>query len=149
MLIKENYCMLFFFHQTFVNVFNIISISSVIIYTKIIDISIKPCFFSYYLLNNLLKHFLNIMELLQSQNLLLQIFKFQYLSQTNSYLLHCNANLSKLSFFVTVKLIEYIFSAVKVCSNPCVGPFLRTNMSFLLLLMWIEKLIFTPKINTF
>ena len=33
-------------------------------------------------------------------------------------------------FFVTVKLITYIFSAVKVCSNPCVGRLPRTNMSF-------------------
>ena len=33
-------------------------------------------------------------------------------------------------FFVTVKLMEHIFSAVSVCSNPYVGPFPRTNMSF-------------------
>ena len=52
-------------------------------------------------------------------------------------------------FFVTVKLIEYIFSAVKVCSNPCVGPIPNTNMSFFSLSLCAEKLIFTPKINTF
>ena len=34
-----------FFHQIFMNVFNIINISSITIYTKIIDISIKTCFF--------------------------------------------------------------------------------------------------------
>ena len=45
--------------------------------------------------------------------------------------------------------MEYIFSAVKVCSNPCVGPFPRTNKSFFLLSMCAEKLISTPKINTF
>ena len=52
-------------------------------------------------------------------------------------------------FFVTVKLIAYVFSAVKVCSNPCVGPFRRTNMSYFLLSMCAEELISTPKINTF
>ena len=26
--------------------------------------------------------------------------------------------------------MEYIFSAVKVCSNPCVEPIPNTNMSF-------------------
>ena len=31
------------------------------------------------------------------------------------------------------KLIEYIFSAVNACSNPCVGPFPRTDMPFFLL----------------
>ena len=43
---------------------------------------------------------------------------------------HFNASLSKISFFVTVKLIEYIFSAVNICFNLCVGPFPRTNMFF-------------------
>ena len=52
-------------------------------------------------------------------------------------------------FFITVKLIELIFSGDKVCSNPCVGPFLRTNMSFFLLSMCAEELISAPKINTF
>ena len=41
-------------------------------------------------------------------------------------------------FFVAIKLIEYIFSAVNVCSNPCVGPFPRTNIS---------KYVFCPIIN--
>ena len=45
--------------------------------------------------------------------------------------------------------MEYTFSAVKVCSNPCVGPFPRTNMPFFLLSMCAEKLISAPKINTF
>ena len=43
----------------------------------------------------------------------------------------------------------YIFSAVKVCSNPSVGPFPKANMSFFLLSMCAEKLVCTPKINTF
>ena len=34
-----------FFHQITVNIFNIVNISSIIIYTKLIDISIKACFF--------------------------------------------------------------------------------------------------------
>ena len=45
--------------------------------------------------------------------------------------------------------MEYNFSAVKVCSNPFVGPFLRTNMSFFLFSMCEEELISTQKINTF
>ena len=52
-------------------------------------------------------------------------------------------------FLVTVKLIEYVFSAVKVCSNPCVDPFPRTNMSFVLLSICAEELMSTQKINTF
>ena len=51
--------------------------------------------------------------------------------------------------FVTVKLIEYIFSAVKVRSNPCVDPLPSTNMSFPLLSISIEVLISAPKISTF
>ena len=38
---------------------------------------------------------------------------------------------------------------VKVLSYPCVGPFPRTNMSFPLLSIWGEELIFAPKINIF
>ena len=45
--------------------------------------------------------------------------------------------------------MEYIFSAVNGCSNPCVGPFPRTNMSFFLLLIWAGELMSDPKINTF
>ena len=45
--------------------------------------------------------------------------------------------------------MEYIFSAVSVCSNPSVGPIPKTNISFFLLSMCAEKLISTPKINTF
>ena len=54
-------------------------------------------------------------------------------------------------FLVTMKLIRHIFSAVSVCSNPCVGPFPRIKMSFFLLLTWTEELISTstPKIILF
>ena len=45
--------------------------------------------------------------------------------------------------------MEYIFSAVKVCSNPYVSLFLRIKMPFFLLSMCGEKLISTPKFNTF
>ena len=34
-------------------------------------------------------------------------------------------------------------------SNPCVGPYPRTNMSFFLLSVCVEELISAPKINTF
>ena len=45
--------------------------------------------------------------------------------------------------------MKYNFSAVKVCSNPCVGPLPRTNMTFFLLSMWVEELISALKTNTF
>ena len=45
--------------------------------------------------------------------------------------------------------MEYIFSAVNVCSNPCIGPFPRTNMSFFWLSIWAEELMSAPKSNTF
>ena len=48
-----------------------------------------------------------------------------YHSQTNNYLLHYIASLNKISYYAHVKLIEYNFSAVSVCSNPCVGALLR------------------------
>ena len=41
------------------------------------------------------------------------------------------------------------YSAVKVLSNPCVGPFPRTNMSFTFLSIWIEEPISTLKFNKF
>ena len=46
-------------------------------------------------------------------------------------------------------LIEYIFSALSVCSNPCVDPLLRIKMSFFLLSIFDDELISTPKIITF
>ena len=45
--------------------------------------------------------------------------------------------------------MEYTFSAVNVCSNPCIGPFPRINMSFFLLLIRAEELMSAPKSNTF
>ena len=45
--------------------------------------------------------------------------------------------------------MKYIFSAVSVCSRPCVGSYQRTNMFFSLLSIWEEELTYTPKINTF
>ena len=32
--------------------------------------------------------------------------------------------------FFAVKLIEFIFSAVKACSSPCIEPIPSINMSF-------------------
>ena len=48
-----------------------------------------------------------------------------------------------------VKLIEYIFSALSLSSNPCVGPLPRIKMSFFLLSIFVDQLISTPKIITF
>ena len=51
--------------------------------------------------------------------------------------------------FFLVKLIEYIFSALSVYSNPCVGPLPRIKMSFFLLSIFADELISTPKVFTF
>ena len=61
-------------------------------------------------------------------------------------MLHGNANLKKITVHltVTIKLIEYIFPAVGVCSNPCVGL-----ICLFLLSLCAEKLKSTQKINTF
>ena len=49
----------------------------------------------------------------------------------------------------SVKLIKYIFSALSVCSNPCVGPFPRIKISFFLLSIFADEFISTPKIIRF
>ena len=59
-------------------------------------------------------------------------------------MLHYNAN-----FIVLCKLIEYIFSAVSVCSNPCVQHLPKIKISFFLFSIGTEELIYTPKIITF
>ena len=50
--------------------------------------------------------------------------------------------------FATVKLIEYIFSEVSACSNPCVGPFPRIKMPFYFIIHGAEEIISMPKIIT-
>ena len=66
----------------------------------------------------------------------------------NNYLLHYNSDLNKILYFL-VKLIQYIFSALSVFSNPCVGPIPRIEMPFFLLSIFVDELISTPKIITF
>ena len=51
--------------------------------------------------------------------------------------------------FAILKLIEYIFSAVKVLSNPCVGPFPRTSMSFFLIINMRRRTHIYAKDNIF
>ena len=63
---------------------------------------------------------------------------------TNNY----NAGSYKI-FVFSVKLIEYIFPALGVCSNLCVGPFPKNKLSFFLLSIFVDELISTPKIITF
>ena len=41
------------------------------------------------------------------------------------------------------------FSWDKICSNPCVGPTPKINMSFPLLPTWIDEFISAPKIIIF
>ena len=45
--------------------------------------------------------------------------------------------------------MEYIFSALSVCSNPCVGPLPKIKISFFLLSIFVDELISTPTIMTF
>ena len=53
-------------------------------------------------------------------------------------------------FFVfLVKSIEYILSALSVCSNPCVGPLPRIEISFFILSTFADEPISTPRIFTF
>ena len=51
--------------------------------------------------------------------------------------------------FFSVILIEYNFSALSVCSKPCVGPFPRIKTSFFLLSIFIDEHISAPKMVTF
>ena len=46
-------------------------------------------------------------------------------------------------------MIEYNFSAVSVCSYPCVGPLPRIKIYFFLLLIRGDELISTPNTITF
>ena len=49
----------------------------------------------------------------------------------------------------SVKLIQCIFSAHSLCSNPCVVPLPKIKISFLLFSIFVEELISTPKITRF
>ena len=45
-----------------------------------------------------------------------------------------------------VRLIEYIFSALSMIPNPCVGRIPRIKIYFFLLSIFLDELILTPKI---
>ena len=62
-------------------------------------------------------------------------------------MLHYNASLNK-TLLCSVKLIEYIFSAVSVCYNPCLGPLLKIKITFFLFSIFVDELISAPKIIT-
>ena len=47
------------------------------------------------------------------------------------------------------KKYEYIFTALSVCSNPCVRLLLKIKISFFLFSIFVEELISTPKTITF
>ena len=49
----------------------------------------------------------------------------------------------------SVKLIEYIFSALSACSDPCVRPLPRIKIFFFLLSIFVDELISTLKIIIF
>ena len=48
-----------------------------------------------------------------------------------------------------MKLIEYVYSALSLRSNPCVSPLPRIKIHFFLLSIFVDELISTPKIITF
>ena len=66
----------------------------------------------------------------------------------SDYLFYYSAGSNKM-FFFSVKLNEYYFSALSVCSNPCVGSFPRIKISFFLLSIFVNEVISTPNIITF
>ena len=45
--------------------------------------------------------------------------------------------------------MKYIYPALSVCSNPCVGPLPKIKISFFLLSIFVDELMSTPKIITF
>ena len=49
----------------------------------------------------------------------------------------------------SVKLIEYIFPADSIYSDPCLGSLPRVEISFSLLSIFVVELISTPKIIIF
>ena len=118
-------------------------LKGLIINTKFVNISIQSSFFLYYLLTSIEKFPKH-----RGASTIAESFALNFeisLPLTNKQLfgpLQCK--LKQNFFFVTVKLIKYIFSAVSVCSNPCVGPFPRTNV-FLLLINMSRKTHVCPK----
>ena len=81
------------------NVFNIINISNIIIYTKIINITSKSCFFFKLSVDQSLEMFprqngLAIISESFALNLIISI------PLTNNYLLHCNVNLNQIPFLL-------------------------------------------------
>ena len=52
-------------------------------------------------------------------------------------------------FLMLCKKYEYIFPALSICSNPCVGPSPKIKISFFLFSIFVEGLISTPKNITF
>ena len=132
------------------NANKIISISSIMINTKIISISIKHCFFFILSADQLLEMFprYNGPPTI-SESFCFKFVNFCTIEEKNDFLLHCNVSSNRISFFVNSVINQIHFSRVKVWSNLCVGLFPRTNMSFYLLSMLVEKLISTPKTNIF
>ena len=62
---------------------------------------------------------------------------------------HYNEEFKQNRFCNLEKLIEYSASAVIfVSSNLCVEPLARTEITFLLLSIWTDELLSTPKITT-
>ena len=129
------------------NIFNIITCNSLIIYTKIINITSKSSSFD-------IIYWLVFWDAFKAYwayyNFRIFCFKLVNFCIINKQISICPIVMQAktIFFFVTVKLIE-IFSAISICSSPCVGPIPRTYIFFFLLSIWTEELISTPKINIF
>ena len=59
-------------------------------------------------------------------------------------MLHYNAALKNFLLW-SVKLMEYIFCALSLCSNPCIGPLPKIKLSIFLLWIFVDELMSTPK----
>ena len=111
------------------NIFNIITCNGLIIYTKIINITSKSSSFD-------IIYWPVFWDAFKAYwayyNFRIFCFKLVNFCIINKQISICPIVMQAktIFFFVTVKLIEYIFSAISICSSPCVGPIPRTYMFF-------------------
>ena len=117
----------FFFHEIFINT-DIIVVDNIISTERSSTYPFNPVFFSCYWLQNLLKYFLDAINMVLFQSLLLWIDVFLWCVQTKNLFLLWYRLKQKLLFDLE-KLVEYS-AVIAVSSNPCVGSLTRTKISF-------------------
>ena len=82
-----------------------------------------------------MKCFVDLMQLLQFQNLLLWIYDFFTINKQvtiRSIIMQAHKNF----VWSLLKLIEYIFSAFSICSNPCIGRRIKIYIFSVINLCW-------------